>query len=250
MTPPKVTDPAVLRTPAALLAPVLAVMISGCAPAPIGPVTIQTQSPRTICLAARVGGVLVADPAYGLAFKKDGGTRGVVWPNGYSARREQDGVVVLIDPSGRIVAREGDTILSAGNGNDSDVSFPCGDLQVNPSSTDSAEASAAPPCGVYSTYDWAKPNGKTPDEAVDAFKAAILAQEPTDAKESMVRAALLSAIELATTADKTGGLVTYEARSGETLVGTISVIGYPDGYLVSSSWVPVPEAFCSTGVGG
>jgi hypothetical protein len=112
---------------------VLAVLVAGCAPAPIGPVTIQTQPPRTVCDAARVGGVLVADPAYGLAFKSDGGTRGVVWPNGYSARREQDGVVVLIDPSGRIVAREGDRILSAGNVHDDNITFPCGDLQVNPS---------------------------------------------------------------------------------------------------------------------
>jgi type IV pilus biogenesis protein CpaD/CtpE len=111
---------------------VLAAVVAGCAPARIGPVTIQTQLPRTICEAARIGGVLVADPAYGLAFKSDGGTRGVVWPSGYSARREQD-VVVLIDPSGRIVAREGDTIVSAGVMKGGNISFPCGDLQVNPS---------------------------------------------------------------------------------------------------------------------
>lgn len=112
---------------------VLIVVIAGCAPAPIGPVTIQTQPPRTVCEAARVGGVLVADPAYGLAFKSDGATRGVVWPNGYSARREKDGVVVLIDPSGRTVAREGDAILSAGNWHGDDIAFPCGDLEVNSS---------------------------------------------------------------------------------------------------------------------
>jgi len=84
---------------------------------------------------ARVGGVLVSDAAYGLAFKSDGGAHGVVWPNGYSARREKDGVVVLIDPSGRIVAREGDTILSAGAWGDNGIAFPCTDLQVIASST-------------------------------------------------------------------------------------------------------------------
>jgi hypothetical protein len=81
------------------------------------------------------GGVLVADPAYGLAFKRDGGVRGVVWPSWYSARREKDGVVDLIDPSGRIVAREGDTILSAGSSRAGDIALPCGDLQLNPSPT-------------------------------------------------------------------------------------------------------------------
>lgn len=123
------------RELATLLAPVLAVLLVGCAPASIGPVTLQTQPPRTVCEAARVGGVLVADPAYGLAYKVGGGTHGVVWPNGYSARRGQDGVVLLllIDPSGRVVAREGDAIESAGNWHGDNVAFPCGVLHVNPS---------------------------------------------------------------------------------------------------------------------
>jgi len=114
----------------------LAVVVAACGPGPIGPVTVQTQPPMTVCAAARVGGVLVADASYGLAFRRDGGTRGVVWPNGYSASRGKDGVVVLIDPSGRVVAREGDTISSAGYGDDSDVSFPCGDFEVTASPAD------------------------------------------------------------------------------------------------------------------
>ena len=120
--------------------PILAVVVAACASARIGPVTIQTQAPTTICPAARVGGILVADPASGLAFKwSDGSVHGVVWPDGYSARREQDGVVVLIDPAGRIVAREGDEIVSAGAVNDYGITFPCGDLEVHPSSTDAVE---------------------------------------------------------------------------------------------------------------
>jgi hypothetical protein len=111
-------------------------MLAGCAPA-IGPVAIQTQAPQSICAAARVGGTLVADPDYGLGYKADGGTRGVVWPHGYSARREQDGIVVLIDPSGRIVAREGDSIESAGTWKgDPEIALPCGELEVNPSTGD------------------------------------------------------------------------------------------------------------------
>jgi hypothetical protein len=111
---------------------VLVAVFAACTSAAIGPVTIQTSAPAPVCAAARVSGSLVADPVYGLAFKSDGGVRGVVWPNGYSARRGKDGVVVLIDPSGRTVAREGDTIVSAGAWSDDDIAFPCGELEVNP----------------------------------------------------------------------------------------------------------------------
>jgi hypothetical protein len=83
---------------------------------------------------AAVGGVLAYDTTYGLGLKNGNGGRVVVvvWPNGYSARREQDGVVVLIDPSGRTVAREGDRIAAAGALGDTAVYVEC-DLQVNPS---------------------------------------------------------------------------------------------------------------------
>jgi hypothetical protein len=64
-------------------------------------------------------------------YKKGGCVQGVIWPHGYSARRDA-GVVFLIDPSGRMVAREGDRILSAGSYDADDVALPCGDLQVNP----------------------------------------------------------------------------------------------------------------------
>lgn len=108
----------------------LAVAVAGCA-APDGPVPLQTQPEALVCLAARVSGVLVADATYGLAYKNGGNVQGVVWPHGYSARRES-GVVVLIDPTGRIVAREGDHIVSAGDYDTNDIARPCGDLEVNP----------------------------------------------------------------------------------------------------------------------
>lgn len=65
---------------------------------------------------ARMGGTLVADPSFGLALQNDGYRDGVVWPYGYSARRES-GVIVLLGPSGAVVAREGDRIRAAGGGN-------------------------------------------------------------------------------------------------------------------------------------
>ncbi len=106
----------------------LALLLGRCAPAS-GPVALHTQAPSTICQAARVGGVLVADPAYGLAFRGGDHVVDVVWPNGYSARREQDGVVVLVDPSGRAVAREGDRIEAAGTYGDDGTARPECDIE-------------------------------------------------------------------------------------------------------------------------
>jgi hypothetical protein len=76
------------------------------------------------------GGILKYDSTHGLGFKRGDTVRVVVWPNGYSARREQDGVVVLIEPSGRVVAREGDTIFAAGGIGDTADYAEC-DLEVN-----------------------------------------------------------------------------------------------------------------------
>ena len=109
-----------------------AVLASCAAPAKVGPIPINTGAPSNVCAAAAVGGVLVYDSTYGLGFKGSDHVRVVVWPYGFSARRGQDGVVVLIDPSGRTVAREGDRIAAAGALGDYATFVMC-DLQVNPS---------------------------------------------------------------------------------------------------------------------
>jgi hypothetical protein len=113
----------------------LALVLAACA-APLGSVELQTQEETSICPSARVAGVLVADDVYGLAFESDAGRHGVVWPNGYSARREQEGFV-LIDPSGQVIAREGDQIVSMGSRGlegDQEIAYPCGQLHVTPAS--------------------------------------------------------------------------------------------------------------------
>ena len=111
----------------------LAALLAACAAAPpVGPVRINTGGPSNVCAAAAVGGILAYDTTYGLGFKSGDRVRVVVWPYGYSARREQDGVVVLIDPSGRTVAREGDRIAAAGALGDYATFVMC-DLEVNPS---------------------------------------------------------------------------------------------------------------------
>jgi hypothetical protein len=96
-----------------------------------GPVPIQTRAhSNDVCEAARVSGTLVADATYGLALDRSGRTSGAIWPFGYSARRVS-GSVVLIGPSGTIVAHEGDQIVAAGAaGPDGTVEVEC-DIQVN-----------------------------------------------------------------------------------------------------------------------
>ena len=111
----------------------LAVALAGCT-APDGPVTLLTHPMLTVCPAARVSGTLIADASYGLAYKNGSEVQGVIWPHGYSARRES-GVVVLIDASGRTVAREGDHIVSAGSYGADGTAMPCGDLEVTSGGT-------------------------------------------------------------------------------------------------------------------
>lgn len=90
-------------------------LIACSASATDGPLAIQTQrSDPGACLLLPVDGVLVADSTWGLALmgSDDAGNPhryGVIWPHGYSARREQ-GTPVLIDRAGKVVAREGDRL--------------------------------------------------------------------------------------------------------------------------------------------
>jgi hypothetical protein len=42
--------------------------------------------------------------------------------------------------------------------------------------------------------------------------------------------------------------VTYEARDGANLVGSTTLIGYPSGWVVTSTWVPLRES-CPTDEG-
>ena len=109
-----------------------ATLLAACASPPVGPVPINTGAPSNICAMAAVGGVLAFDTTYGLGFKSGDGVRVVVWPYGHSARRESDGVVVLIDPSGRVVAEASDHIAAAGAFSETATYVEC-DLQVNPS---------------------------------------------------------------------------------------------------------------------
>ncbi len=80
----------------------------------------------------RIGGFLATNDAFGLGvLDRQGKFAGVIWPFGFSARREP-GAVVLVDRSGRIVARQGDLVVMAGTVGEDGVQVPCfeADLEV------------------------------------------------------------------------------------------------------------------------
>jgi hypothetical protein len=103
---------------------VLSAALAGCAvslrtaPAPAPGATDE-------CLLARISGVLAEDADSGLGLLgTTGAVRGVVWPFGFSARRELSGIV-LFDRAGRIVGHEGDNIQMTGGYGNGDVAYPC-----------------------------------------------------------------------------------------------------------------------------
>jgi len=117
----------------------IAVLVAACASMPSGPqatdgpVAIHTNPMSGVpCLLVNRGGVLVADPTWGLALAgtdEQGNRRtyGVLWPRGWTARREA-GVIVLVGLYGAVLAREGDTVvLDAAGG---DPLTPCTTIQV------------------------------------------------------------------------------------------------------------------------
>lgn len=86
---------------------------------PASLIAVPTQEPRSAetpeeCPGALIEGPLIADSRWGIALDDTAGfVRKVLWPYGYSARRDER--VVLLDESGRVVAGEGD-LVSIGGG--------------------------------------------------------------------------------------------------------------------------------------
>ena len=78
------------------------------------------------CMDALASGTIVDDPRWGIALAQDDGSRmQVVWPAGYAARRT-DGVLELLNESGRVVGRAGDRVLVAGGMGARGAWFACG----------------------------------------------------------------------------------------------------------------------------
>ncbi len=109
-----------LRFRRAVAPVVLALLVAGCSfaavptPDPAG-IAVPTQAPQPAgtaraCPASFIEGRLVADPRWGIALvDNDGTTREVIWPYGYSARRDV-AHVVLLDATGSIVAQTGNLV--------------------------------------------------------------------------------------------------------------------------------------------
>lgn len=91
------------------------------------------QPSEEACDAALLEGSLVADDAGGfLVAHESGAVTAVSWPEGYEVQ-VLDGARVLLDPSGNVVAREGDVVSLGGGMNADDTAFVvCGPFTVTP----------------------------------------------------------------------------------------------------------------------
>ena len=125
-------------------------------PEPPGAIDLATRpGPDGACFEALGGGVLARNSRTGLGFAGYArSTEGdVIWPFGYSARIE-DGLAVLVDAAGRIVAREGDPLRLSGGFIDTDdfVFAACGiDPWVGTPLTLATAAEPATACDPGST---------------------------------------------------------------------------------------------------
>jgi hypothetical protein len=85
--------------------------------------------PPQACMDALTRGTLTRDPQSGLGLAAADGTRTPVeWPFGYSARNEL-GKIVLVDETGRTIAREGD-VISVGGGFGDRLWYACAPVTV------------------------------------------------------------------------------------------------------------------------
>jgi len=115
--------------------------IAACAPAQLGtapatgaPVQLRTAPAAVnVCDDALGSGRLVANAQTGLAFSDaTGATIPILWPFGYSARREGSGIA-LLDKTGKVVAHEGDFVQAGGGSDGKGVFAVCaGSVKVVP----------------------------------------------------------------------------------------------------------------------
>jgi len=101
------------------------------APEPVA-IPVLTQQPPDpgapfACMDALLVGTLVTDPRWGIAVAGEGGGRvvKVYWPSGYVGR-EADGVIELLDRTGRVVGRVGDHVELGGGLGIEDAWYTCG----------------------------------------------------------------------------------------------------------------------------
>jgi hypothetical protein len=112
---------------------------------------LTADGPSAACREALGGGRLVADPRSGLAVTDSDGEATVVrWPFGFTAHRVA-GRIALVDPTGRTVAGEGDTIRFAGGHDGEGTWSVCpwdSVVVIEPWSSPASTAPAATPTAV------------------------------------------------------------------------------------------------------
>jgi hypothetical protein len=98
------------------------------APVPVFGIRTPAAEPQA-CMEALMVGSLERTPLSGLGIATAEGMTAVEWPFGSSARIV-GGSVVLLDKSGKVVAREHDRVHVGGGQGAGGVWFACGDITV------------------------------------------------------------------------------------------------------------------------
>lgn len=132
----------VLRPALLVLAAAVSLLSVACAPPSAngcGPgscafaIKTSEEAAGGACPMMAIIGVIAPHPTTGLGLRNEAGVvNGVIWPFGYSARRDAE-QIILFDPEGDKLARDGDRIQMAGWINFTDgVAHPCDqpDLKV------------------------------------------------------------------------------------------------------------------------
>jgi hypothetical protein len=114
-----------VRGPLMTLA-LVAVLLAACS-TQLRTATVESEA----CMLALTSGTLARHPETGLGIAGPEGTvQAVEWPFGYSAWTEVS-QTVLVDETGKVIAREGDQIeVGGGLGNGEQLWHACGGVQV------------------------------------------------------------------------------------------------------------------------
>jgi hypothetical protein len=100
----------------------LAIAVAGCT---VNLSTAREGDATVRCVLSSTVYVLAADERSGLGIQSGTGTRPIVWPVGFSARREVLGRIALIGPDGAVIAHEGDGIFINGDVEGDNIFHAC-----------------------------------------------------------------------------------------------------------------------------
>lgn len=119
-------------------------------------------------------------------------------------------------------------------------------VRASPSPTPSPRISYASGCGTGAWLDWLGSLGRTPEAAFQAFVEDYRSAPPVpDAREQAGRDAIVASGPLAINEGRFDGEWRFVARDEEGILGIFGMSPFPpDGYVVGSYWVRLPNEFC------